>query len=322
MRTPNTPNNAWCITCRKRMFRKSRNSGDIFRCLHCHSGCRANYRVRPVCPECPWCIGCKRPMTESRRSHGLTYRCRRCNSHCAAQYKRKPALLLRTSSKQEKPCTRCLSVKPLAAFAPQKLGWLGTTAECKSCRQLRNREYRTSHPDKVKESSRRGYFRNNPTLRRKRAEWSKNNPEKRKLQAQRYYYRNREKIKVKQRVYLPQHRAKNRATYLLAKARRRGNEKHAAGVCSPDQWKAKCDLWSWRCYLCGCQLSEKTVTIDHRIPISRGGSNWPANLAPACLNCNASKRDRTELEHQAFLRRLTMITVAFPKPLHGLGSTS
>jgi 5-methylcytosine-specific restriction endonuclease McrA len=44
------------------------------------------------------------------------------------------------------------------------------------------------------------------------------------------------------------------------------------------------------------------LSIEHRIPLSRGGSNWPANLAPACKTCNSSKGTKTEKEYRELLR--------------------
>lgn len=34
------------------------------------------------------------------------------------------------------------------------------------------------------------------------------------------------------------------------------------------------------------------TTKDHIVPISRGGTNEPGNLQPACRECNASKHNR------------------------------
>lgn len=44
----------------------------------------------------------------------------------------------------------------------------------------------------------------------------------------------------------------------------------------------------------GCLRSfctELPYTIDHFVPISKGGTNWPANLQLLCGPCNASKKD-------------------------------
>ena len=38
------------------------------------------------------------------------------------------------------------------------------------------------------------------------------------------------------------------------------------------------------------------ISVDHVIPLSRGGSSDPDNLAVACLNCNIKKGPRTPEE--------------------------
>ncbi|NJR41179.1 MAG: hypothetical protein HC781_22980 [Leptolyngbyaceae cyanobacterium CSU_1_4] len=46
-------------------------------------------------------------------------------------------------------------------------------------------------------------------------------------------------------------------------------------------------------FTCG---STQNLTLDHVIPLSKGGSDLPGNLACACLQCNSSKSDRTVQE--------------------------
>jgi 5-methylcytosine-specific restriction endonuclease McrA len=57
------------------------------------------------------------------------------------------------------------------------------------------------------------------------------------------------------------------------------------------------------CHWCGTRLNR--VTVDHIVPISRGGSHTPDNLVAACLRCNSSKRERLPLEWIA-ARRFTV----------------
>jgi len=45
------------------------------------------------------------------------------------------------------------------------------------------------------------------------------------------------------------------------------------------------------CYLCGVELTPANRSIDHIIPISRGGKHIAKNLAPCCRPCNR-KKDR------------------------------
>ncbi len=41
------------------------------------------------------------------------------------------------------------------------------------------------------------------------------------------------------------------------------------------------------CYYC----EERAYSVDHYIPVSRGGTSEPRNLVPACLQCNEVKAD-------------------------------
>ncbi len=62
---------------------------------------------------------------------------------------------------------------------------------------------------------------------------------------------------------------------------------------------------SGRCYYCGKQLVFKNRVrglrgswhVDHKIPVSRGGTNHVRNLVPACIDCNSDKSDLTASEY-------------------------
>ena len=52
-----------------------------------------------------------------------------------------------------------------------------------------------------------------------------------------------------------------------------------------------------RCYYCRQVFGPNELrTFDHKIPISRGGSNKPGNLVVACEECNNEKADLTHDE--------------------------
>jgi len=102
------------------------------------------------------------------------------------------------------------------------------------------------------------------------------------------YYADIEKSRAKGR-------AANRKSYKEnpEKARARGLRRRAfmtgaEGTATAKQIKGRWDLYGSLCYLCG-KPAEQT---DHVIPISKGGTNWPANLRPICKTCNSSKRAR------------------------------
>lgn len=66
------------------------------------------------------------------------------------------------------------------------------------------------------------------------------------------------------------------------------------------QWQAKLTEYNHRCAYCGCKLGyakgDKHPTLDHVIPVSRGGKHSASNVAPACLHCNCSKNAKTPEE--------------------------
>ena len=51
-----------------------------------------------------------------------------------------------------------------------------------------------------------------------------------------------------------------------------------------------------RCVYCAIALTPDTATIDHVIPLSRGGTHAPANLVVACHACNQLKGDALPLK--------------------------
>lgn len=58
-------------------------------------------------------------------------------------------------------------------------------------------------------------------------------------------------------------------------------------------WKRMVDRHGSTCFYCG---RKGPVTMDHVMPVSRGGTHSVGNLVPACANCNSSKRHRTVME--------------------------
>jgi len=45
------------------------------------------------------------------------------------------------------------------------------------------------------------------------------------------------------------------------------------------------------CWWCGDPHGDN-YEVDHRIPLSRGGTNWPENICIACFDCNRSKHNK------------------------------
>lgn len=80
-----------------------------------------------------------------------------------------------------------------------------------------------------------------------------------------------------------------RGMRLAANRRRRAQIRASAspGVTERD-WRRLVHRYSSRCAYCRCSAP---ITMDHVVPISRGGRHSIGNVIPACFPCNAAKRD-------------------------------
>lgn len=65
-------------------------------------------------------------------------------------------------------------------------------------------------------------------------------------------------------------------------------------------WKNK--IANAECYYCHKKLLPREATMDHIVPISRGGSSVKGNVVVACKQCNTSKKDQVAVEWEVFER--------------------
>jgi 5-methylcytosine-specific restriction protein A len=59
-------------------------------------------------------------------------------------------------------------------------------------------------------------------------------------------------------------------------------------------WKQQCA--QGRCHYCYQSFPPETLTMDHQVPIARGGYSNKKNCVPACKSCNAAKKAQTPAE--------------------------
>lgn len=50
------------------------------------------------------------------------------------------------------------------------------------------------------------------------------------------------------------------------------------------------------CHYCGQKFAAKELTMDHIVPVARGGTSTQGNIVPACKDCNAKKKLETPVE--------------------------
>lgn len=62
------------------------------------------------------------------------------------------------------------------------------------------------------------------------------------------------------------------------------------------------------CHYCGKPTSPKELTMDHIVPVARGGRTSKGNVVAACKPCNNNKRQLLPMEWVAYLDRLRLET--------------
>jgi 5-methylcytosine-specific restriction enzyme A len=55
------------------------------------------------------------------------------------------------------------------------------------------------------------------------------------------------------------------------------------------------------CYYCGRRFSPAELTLDHIVPIIRGGKTTKGNVAPVCKECNNKKKYLLPMEWEAYM---------------------
>ncbi len=67
-------------------------------------------------------------------------------------------------------------------------------------------------------------------------------------------------------------------------------------------WKRKCSTGI--CHYCGAVFPPSELTMDHVIPLARGGRSEKFNLVPSCKACNSAKRQLLPAEWEFYMARL------------------
>ena len=156
-------------------------------------------------------------------------------------------------------------------------------------------------------------------------EWARKNPEKvrasnaatrAKYRSQRtaaarvYYWANREQVLARittrygmsasvrgeKAQYDAAYRVRRRDYRTLVENRRRSRRVSNGGSHTLGEWQEKLELFAYLCAYCG---QAQRITRDHKIPISRGGTDDISNIVPACMSCNSRKKSRTASEFLA-----------------------
>lgn len=144
----------------------------------------------------------------------------------------------------------------------------------------RSRLYVLAHPEKAREAYKR---------------WNAAHPGVQRQHSKKWFDAHREEAAATNRRWAEAHPESRRATTNRRRARRIGS----GGSHTSAEWIALCETSGWVCAYCHTSLNMNTATRDHKIPLSRDGSDGIDNIALSCLSCNCRKWVYTAEEYLA-----------------------
>lgn len=170
-----------------------------------------------------------------------------------------------------KVCIKCGIWKPFkGGFNKNRKCRYGYQTVCKGCRLGYDRKRYEANKERIAKYKRQWNEANKERIAEYSRQWAKANPEKKILASQR-------RCALKAAATVEHFTADQLLTYFEA------------------------NYGGQSCIYCG---TEDNPTVDHLIPLSRGGAHSLKNLAPACLSCNCSKGAKTPEEFLEYLNRL------------------
>ena len=228
-----------------------------------------------------------------------------------------------------KLCNLCKIAKPESEFSPGKGYRDGLNARCKECRRKTCLGWYYTHHFIVAERIKQRYYNNVQASRKKGRENAKHqrrlDPEKFRKRCRDWYKQHADEFRKRAKEYARLYRAEGRVDKQKAgESRRRYMEKYperikehrnnmrfrrlnVPGEVTAKQWKQIILFYGRACGMCHVPDSEFPLTVDHFIPISKGGTNNWWNVWPLCLTCNLRKNNKLPTEshppHVAVLER-------------------
>lgn len=219
------------------------------------------------------CVQCGESKSASefyvnKRDGVLLPRCKPChNAYTLARYYAKRADLPSKLPRTGKRCTRCSETKPLTEFGTKgKNHW---RAVCRQCRPAELAEDRAAKPELKKAQDAAYRERHAAELAERQREWRLAHPEEYTAIHSKWKSGNKDAV--------------NASTH------KRRSTINGAGSFTAAEWAALKEQYDHRCLMCGLQEPEIRLTVDHIVPLSKGGMNIIDNIQPLCKSCNSKK---------------------------------
>ena len=155
----------------------------------------------------------------------------------------------------------------------------------KECEAARRR--RSENPEKSRATVRKYYEKNREFVNECGRVWRRSNPEKARASQRNWKQSNKDRVSQAARDRW----LKNPEQKLAWNQARRARKKEVGGSYTAAEWKELLEHYGHRCLCCG--RSDVALTVDHIVPITKGGRNDIDNIQPLCQGCNSRKSNKT-----------------------------
>jgi 5-methylcytosine-specific restriction endonuclease McrA len=204
-----------------------------------------------------------------------------------------------------KACTKCGELKSLKDFPNDRRLRSGLSSQCRSCHAVRSaryysrhaqkviaaaRQWRETHPERFSNLQRRRYTKISSSEWADRRAANKTQVALNRRAASRSYYHRNELNRRKSAERVAAWRQSNPEAYRAhsqsSSQRRRARLMSVLSDLTREQWQRIKFIYRFRCAYCG---ERKPLTMDHVVPVSKGGHHTASNIVPACQSCNSRK---------------------------------
>jgi 5-methylcytosine-specific restriction endonuclease McrA len=183
-----------------------------------------------------------------------------------------------------KICQKCGINRPVTEFSKHNACKGGHETTCKECVNKNSKLWREKHSNYDTLHSRQYRKEHITELREKERSYYWNNVEKKMVYRAGYYQKNRDFLIQSSKDDYKRH--PERWRYYGEKRRCIKN----GGDLQQGDFEKLCAEYGNKCLVCG---STGKLTMDHIVPISRGGVHSVANIQPLCRSCNSKKHAKT-----------------------------